>query len=116
MAKYQVFEGINRKTGSKTVTVVSHFAGKAVRGIAKCDPDKDEYNLEAGTTLAKARCDMKVASKRLSRAQQKVAEAEVMVRQTQEYLARMREYEADAQADFIASVEFLADREKELED
>ena len=42
------------------------YAGKTVRGIAKCDPS-DTFDLEAGKKLAKARCAAKIAEKRLKR-------------------------------------------------
>lgn len=65
MARYNTYHNGNQ------VIVVSTYAKKPVRGIAKCDP-RDEYSHEFGEKLAKARCDMKVAEKRLARAQEKV--------------------------------------------
>ena len=51
-------------SGNK-VYCISHYAGKAVRGVAKCDTQYDEFNVETGMELAKIRCDQKIAKKRV---------------------------------------------------
>ena len=51
----------------KKVVAVSTYAGKIVRGVAKCDP-RDEFSIETGKKLAAARCNLKVATKRAKRA------------------------------------------------
>lgn len=61
MAKYKFYVNGNM------IVCVSHYAGKSVRGIAKCSPE-DNFDLEFGKRLAKARCDLKVADKRMDRA------------------------------------------------
>lgn len=48
----------------KKVVAYSTYAGQSVRGVAKCAPD-DEFDVEFGKKLAAARCDVKVARKRL---------------------------------------------------
>lgn len=53
-------------TGNKVIAV-STYAGRTVRGVAKCDP-RDEFSLERGKKLAAARCNEKVAIKRAKRA------------------------------------------------
>lgn len=65
MARYSIYHNGNQ------IIVVSTYAKKPVRGVAKCDP-RDEYNHEFGEKLARARCDLKIAEKRLTRAQEKV--------------------------------------------
>ena len=52
------------------VIAVSTYAGKTVRGIAKCNPE-DAFDLEKGKVLAAARCNAKVAEKRFKRAKSK---------------------------------------------
>ena len=47
---------------------VSYFAGKPVTACAKLDP-RDTYNKEKGEMIAKARCDAKIAEKRVKRAE-----------------------------------------------
>ena len=49
------------------VIAISTYAGKEVRGVAKCDP-RDEFNLEFGKELAATRCALKIAEKRKARA------------------------------------------------
>ena len=53
------------------VIAVSTFAKRMVRGVAKCDP-RDEFDHKKGEALAIARCDLKVAEKRMKRADKKV--------------------------------------------
>lgn len=55
-------------TNNKNLVVVtSTYAGKVVRGVAKCSPN-DEFDLEFGTHLAMARVDRKIAELRFKRA------------------------------------------------
>ena len=56
------------------VIALSTYCGKAVRGIAKCDP-RDEFDEHTGMRLAAARCNMKVAEKRYKRAHAQYLEA-----------------------------------------
>ena len=50
-------------TNNKDVVVaVSSYAGKTVRGVAKCDP-RDTFDIEKGKELAAARCNEKIAYK-----------------------------------------------------
>lgn len=56
------------------VYCMRYYAGKTVKGIAKCAP-ADTFNLEDGKKLARARCDAKVAEKRLKRITKKFEEA-----------------------------------------
>ena len=66
MPNYKVFTYTNEK-GLNVVKVGSTYAGKPVWGYAVCAPG-DEYDYDYGYTLAKARCDMKIAHKRFNRA------------------------------------------------
>ena len=62
----------NELTG--TVIAISSYAGRPVRGVAKCDPG-DEFDVEFGMKLAAARCNLKIAQKRYRRASSKYQEA-----------------------------------------
>lgn len=66
--KYRIYTA-NR---DKTVIAVASFAGKTVKGIAKCDP-KDTPDVEKGIKLAILRCDEKIATKKIYRGEMKVA-------------------------------------------
>lgn len=61
-------------TPDNRVICTSTYAGKTVRGIAKC-ADSDVFDIEFGKRLAKARVDYKVARKREERAHIKYIEA-----------------------------------------
>lgn len=56
------------------VIAISTYAGKPVRGVATCSPE-DEFSIEKGKTLAAARCNAKIAKKRLKRALKQMMEA-----------------------------------------
>lgn len=57
--------------GKSKVIVTSTFAGRTVRGVAKCSPE-DKFDLQTGIELAQLRCDVKVAQKRRERASNKI--------------------------------------------
>lgn len=92
MARYKTYESENK------VVVVSKFAGKAVRGVAKCAPD-DTFDQKFGEDLAKARCDEKVAEKRAARASQLLGEAIDALKAAEERAEKMRNYVLDAGAE-----------------
>ena len=68
MTKYSFYTD-----GKTKVVAVSTYAGKAVRGVAKCDVN-DTFSLEKGMELAAARCNEKIAKKRFARAQNMYAD------------------------------------------
>lgn len=88
--KYRVFSD-----NKNWVYAVSSFAGKTVRGIAKCNPE-DEFDFETGKKLAIARCATKIAKKRFARACEKHDEAIAMYTAAKKYLIEMEEYEDNA--------------------
>lgn len=57
-----------------TTIAVSSFAGRTVKATAKLDP-RDTFNPEMGKAIAGARCRVKIADKRVKRAEQKFSEA-----------------------------------------
>jgi len=69
MSRYNVYTDEKSK-----VIVTSTYAGRTVRGIAKCAPG-DVFNVQTGETLAQARCDLKVSEKRLLNAINKLESA-----------------------------------------
>lgn len=50
--------------GKNVVVAVASYAGRTVRGVAKCS-DQDEFDLETGKKLAAARCAVKIARERV---------------------------------------------------
>lgn len=89
--KYKYF--VNEK--KHDVIAVSTYAGKTVKGVAKCDP-RDEFDIQKGKDLAAARCAEKIANKRVARATKKVAEAEAQLIAAQKHFKRMNEYLSDS--------------------
>lgn len=92
--KYKYYQFKNENDGT-TVVAVSSYAGKPVKGYAKCDP-RDEFDAEEGKKLAAARCNVKVANKRLARASQKYLEAAMKATEAAEYFEKMKQYYMDS--------------------
>lgn len=94
-------------TNNKDIVVcTSTYAGKVVRGVAKCSPE-DKFDYEYGCNLAKARCDFKVGEKRLKNAKAQLREAMDNSYEAQKRIDRMQSYLNDAYADLIWYVAVL---------
>lgn len=91
-----------------TIIAVSTYAGKTVRGVAKCDP-RDSFDAEAGKELAAARCNLKIANKRAARATKKLAEADRQVLMAEAYRNRMASYKQDSDAALVAATNTVED-------
>ena len=77
------------------VVAISTYAGKTVKGYAKCHPD-DTWSWEAGRDLAIARCAEKIAVKRANRATRKLAEAQDILADAIAHLNDMLNYHMNA--------------------
>lgn len=102
MSNYRFYNSKNK------VIAVSTYAGKPVRGVAKCDPD-DTFSLEYGETLAAARCNEKIAEKRVSRAKRKVDEAQEAYMTAKRYYERMSKYYEDSVANLDVARVYVDD-------
>ena len=102
MDKYRFY------TSKNCVYAVSTYAGKPVRGVAKCDP-QDQFSLEDGKALAAARCNEKISCKRLKRAMRKFAEAEYDCIVAQRQYEKMKEYVKDAQVDCLDAQGYVSE-------
>ena len=89
LEKYRYYVNGNK------VIAVSTYCGKTVRGVAVCHPD-DEFNLELGKRIAAARCNERVAEKRLYRASDKAMQAGLDVLKAQQHQKDMQAYYIDA--------------------
>ena len=78
-----------------TVIAVSTYAGKIVKGYAKCDP-RDEFDKEAGMKLAAARCNERIAKKRHARAAKKIVEAQRLLEEARQHYEKMSDYFDDS--------------------
>ena len=102
--KYKFYTD-NNENPSK-VYAISSFAGKTVRGTAKCD-SKDTFSQEKGKELAAARCAVKIAKKRLARASKKLTEACAQRIAARKYETDMTEYYLSANEELFAANEHL---------
>lgn len=96
---------------AKVVVATSTYAGKPVRGVARCHPN-DEFDIDTGIQLAVARCNLKVADKRQKRACRKVKEAKMALYEAQVFLDKMLDYRAKSVFDYLSAKDDM----EELED
>lgn len=107
MPKYTVYEANNK------IIVVSSFAGRPVRGVAKCSPE-DKFDRATGIKLAQARCDMKVAEKRFARALKRHSEAVEKMNAALRENKKMGAYVDDAYTDLEKTRAYLYELETSL--
>lgn len=94
--KFFIHKGVNKANKPvHEVVAVSTYAGKTVKGVAKVDP-QDTFSEKAGKELAAARCNQKIAYKRMKRSEQKLAEAKAQLEQAQRFFDKMTTYNSDA--------------------
>lgn len=79
----------------KTIVAMSSFAGRTVAGVAHCAP-KDTFDIEAGKKLAAARCNLKIAEKRMKNAEKRLAIATEYTNLWAKEKAKMEAYDADS--------------------
>lgn len=81
-------------TGNKVIAL-STFAGRVVRGMAKCDP-RDDFDPNIGERIAATRCALKIAKRRSTLAWKKYTEAKRAFNNGKQYLKAMQNYFDDA--------------------
>ena len=91
------------KSGAKEVIAISTYAGKPVKGTAKCDP-RDEYKEQRGKELAAARCNARIAGKRKERANKMYQKAEAELKAAAAYYEKMSHYKMDADREYDIAV------------
>ena len=111
--KYKYFIAKTEDGAPYQVIAVSTYAGKVVRGVAKCDP-RDEFDLEKGGELAAARCGEKIAAKRFKNASRKYKEACDMRDAAQRKVDKMIAYKLDSANAYQVAKDKLEDIEKGL--
>jgi hypothetical protein len=92
---------------NRKVVAVSSYAGKNVKGIAKCSPD-DHFSEIKGQQLAAARCNLKIAEKRYKRASEKLEEADAAFINAQLNYDKMNRYYCDSYEDVMEAVRELS--------
>lgn len=111
---FKVYEKTNEDgTKSSVVVAISKYAGKIVKGVAKCSQD-DAFSLEAGKKLAAARCDFKVCLKRHRRASQKKHKLALEIESLNEKYSKACAYYNDSLDESFKSAQRLAEIQEEL--
>lgn len=98
MYKYYVDEK------NRMVIAVCRYAGRNVRGTAKCAPE-DAFDIELGKKIATARCEEKKAKIKIQNASAKYLEASLAAEKAKRHLFRMQRYFMDAVDQHDAAVE-----------
>ena len=93
--KYKFYIAENKNK----VLATSTYAGKTIRGVAIC-ADSDTFDLEKGKQLAAARCNAKVAAKRLANAKEYYNYLNETLSMLQEEFAKACDYYTDAATKF----------------
>ena len=97
----------------RTIVALSTFAGKTVAGVARCAPT-DEFNIETGKKIAAARCSVKIAEKRMKRAEECYSYAVEAMKYWCEYATKMKHYDADSVEAYKKAVAALAEIEENI--
>ena len=100
------------EVGNKVIAI-STYAGKVVRGVAKCHPD-DQFSLERGKELAAKRCNEKVARKRFQRAIAKLVETEAAFEAARKAYVNAMSYADDASQHWAKAVADVENCEENL--
>lgn len=93
--KYTYYTYCNSLTGTQTVIALSTYAGKTVKGRAKCN-SCDEYDIEVGKKLAAARCNAHIAKRRKANALRRYEETHRALDAAIAKADKMRAYLNDA--------------------
>lgn len=110
--KYRYFIKTH-KNGVQEVIAESTYAGRRVKGHAKCNPN-DTFSLENGKKLAAARCNMKIAEKRLKNANRKLDEELQNLAQQYMKTEKMKSYMYDSEKEVDEAKKFLEEVLKEM--
>lgn len=98
--KYRFYKANNK------IIAVSTYAGRTVRGVAVCHPG-DNFDEEIGKKLAAARCNLKVAEKRVARADKKAKDATEKAVMASRHLENMIHYQRDSRDQVLTAQEEL---------
>jgi hypothetical protein len=90
----------------RTVVAFSSFAGKVITGVAHCDPG-DTFDVDIGKKLAAARCSVKIAEKRMKRAEKCYSIAVDAFNFWAKRLENMKKYDTDSVEGYKAAVSNL---------
>ena len=92
---YNYVKYVDKNTGANVTICVSHFAGKPVRGVARCNPT-DKYDEQYGEELARLRCDEKIAMKKINNARNKYNAVVDKMSELTNYMEKYLNYHRDS--------------------
>lgn len=108
--RYKIFSNY-----TDMVIAESTFAKQPVRGVAQCDiKGGDVFDLEKGIGLAIARCDAKIAAKRVKAAKEKFADARFKVEEAKRFMNKMEDYFYKSTGEYDACMDILAATEDNM--
>lgn len=97
-----------------TTIAYSTFAGKVVKGYAKCNPE-DSFNVSVGEKLAKARCGLKIAKKRRKWAESQYDKAKAKMFAAIKYFNEMEAYAKDSIEEVFDAEDYLKEVLNDIE-
>ena len=92
--------------GKGKIIAVSSYAGKTVKGTAKCDP-RDTFDEDYGKECAAARCSAKIAEKRFKRAKLEQKKAVLAIDAAMRRVQKMNPSAADSERELKTARERL---------
>ena len=98
-----------------TTIAYSTFAGKTVKGYAKCNPE-DEADPAIGEKLAKARCGLKIAKKRRKWAESQYNNAKTEMFAAIKHFNEMESYAKDSIEAVLDAEDYLEEVLKDIEE
>lgn len=93
--KNYIFHQFKNEKGGTTIVARTKYAGKTVKGYAKCRPE-DDFDFEKGKKLAIARCNLKINQKHHDKAANKYLEASAAVDKALKDYEKMKHYYMDS--------------------
>jgi hypothetical protein len=108
VSKYRIVVHQHPEYNTTEIIAMSTYAGDTVKGKAICHIN-DNYNEEAGTKLAIARCAEKIARKRKARATRLLKFSKEQLAEAQRYVDKMTHYYEDACAEVDEAATETAD-------
>ena len=112
--QFKTYEQKNEDGTTSTVVIaISTYAGKIVKGVAKC-MSGDKFDIETGKRLAAARCNLKVCDKKVNRVGEKFANARKVLDDAEKCCDEMKQYYKDVYNEYFMAEKKLSDIESEL--
>jgi hypothetical protein len=101
------------KVNGNKVYASSTYAGKKVEAHASCAPE-DDFDIETGKKLAAYRCNVRVAKRRMQRAEAKTKEYYDTLQIILNDYKKTLNYVKDTHAEYAQAVKELTDLERSL--